>query len=92
MNRHKNHLCRLQPDILQGQHPGNNMMEEEPNMRISELLNLNAIDVNAAAASKADAIDYMTRLMEKSGNLNVNALLGLAQRYASDSNSPQMPY
>lgn len=39
-------------------------------MRISELLNLNAIDVNAAAASKADAIDYMTRLMEKSGNLN----------------------
>ncbi len=39
-------------------------------MRISELLSLQAIDVNASVASKAEAIDYMTRLMEKSGNLN----------------------
>lgn len=39
-------------------------------MRISELLSLQAIDVNAHVASKAEAIDYMTRLMEKSGNLN----------------------
>lgn len=38
-------------------------------MRISELLNLQAIDVNASVGSKAEAIDYMTRLMEKSGNL-----------------------
>ena len=33
-------------------------------MRISELLNLQAIDVNASVGSKAEAIDYMTRLME----------------------------
>lgn len=39
-------------------------------MRISELLSLQAIDVNASVASKEEAIDYMTRLMEKSGNLN----------------------
>lgn len=39
-------------------------------MRISELLSLQAIDVNASAASKAEVIDYMTHLMEKSGNLN----------------------
>lgn len=39
-------------------------------MRISELLSLQAVDVNASVASKAEAIDYMTRLMEKSGNLN----------------------
>lgn len=39
-------------------------------MRISELLSLQAIDVNASVASKAETIDYMTRLMEKSGNLN----------------------
>ena len=39
-------------------------------MRMSELLSLQAIDVNASVASKAEAIDYMTRLMEKSGNLN----------------------
>jgi len=39
-------------------------------MRISELLSLEAIDVNASVASKAEAIDYMTRLMEKSGNLS----------------------
>lgn len=39
-------------------------------MRISELLSLQAIDVNASVASKAEAIDYMTRLMEKSGNLS----------------------
>lgn len=39
-------------------------------MRISELLSLNAIDVNASPSSKAEAIDCMTRLMEKSGNLN----------------------
>ena len=39
-------------------------------MRITELLSLQAIDVNASAASKAEVIDYMTRLMEKSGNLN----------------------
>ncbi len=39
-------------------------------MRISELLSLQAIDVNASVGSKAEAIDYMTRLMEKSGNLN----------------------
>lgn len=39
-------------------------------MRISELLSLQAIDVNAKVASKAEAIDYMTRLMEKSGNLS----------------------
>lgn len=38
-------------------------------MRISELLSQNAIDVNASVASKAEAIDYMTRLMERSGNL-----------------------
>ena len=35
-------------------------------MRISELLSLQAIDVNASVASKAETIDYMTRLMEKS--------------------------
>ena len=40
-------------------------------MRISELLSLQAIDVNASVASKAEAIDYMTRLMEKSGNMNL---------------------
>lgn len=39
-------------------------------MRISELLSLKAVDVNASVSSKAEAIDYMTRLMEKSGNLN----------------------
>ena len=39
-------------------------------MRISELLSLQAIDVNASVASKAETIDYMTRLLEKSGNLN----------------------
>ena len=38
-------------------------------MRISELLSPEAIDVNASVASKAETIDYMTRLMEKSGNL-----------------------
>ena len=32
-------------------------------MRISELLNLQAIDVNASVGSKAEAIDYMTRLI-----------------------------
>ena len=39
-------------------------------MRISELLSLQAIDLNTKAASKAEVIDYMTRLMEKAGNLN----------------------
>ena len=39
-------------------------------MRISELLSLQAIDVHASVASKAETIDYMTRLMEKTGNLN----------------------
>ena len=34
------------------------------------MLSLNAIDVNASPSSKAEAIDCMTRLMEKSGNLN----------------------
>ena len=51
--------------------PGNQIKnEEETGMRISELLSLEAIDVNASVASKAEAIDYMTRLMEKSGNLS----------------------
>lgn len=39
-------------------------------MRISELLSLQAIDLNAKAASKEEVIDHMTRLMEKAGNLN----------------------
>ena len=44
--------------------PGNQIKnEEETGMRISELLSLEAIDVNASVASKAEAIDYMTRLM-----------------------------
>ena len=38
-------------------------------MRISELLDIRAIDVNASVGSKAEAIDYMTHLMEESGNL-----------------------
>ncbi len=44
-------------------------IEEEISMRISKLLSPDAIDVNASVASKAEAIDYMTRLMEKSGNI-----------------------
>ncbi len=39
-------------------------------MRISELLNLKSIDLNVSAASKMEVIDYMTCLMEKSGNLS----------------------
>ena len=38
-------------------------------MRISKLLSLQAIDVNARVVSKAEAINYMTFLMEKTGNL-----------------------
>lgn len=39
-------------------------------MRINELLSKQAIDLNVNVSSKAEAIDYMTRLMEKSGNLS----------------------
>ena len=39
-------------------------------MRISELLSLQAIDLNTKASSKVEVIDHMTRLMEKAGNLN----------------------
>mgnify|MGYP002581548144 CR=1 FL=1 len=39
-------------------------------MRINELLSKQAIDLKVNVSSKAEAIDYMTRLMEKSGNLS----------------------
>lgn len=39
-------------------------------MRISELLDLKAVDLNMQASSKAEIIDQMTCLMEKAGNLN----------------------
>lgn len=39
-------------------------------MRISELLSLKSIDIDASAVSKEEVIDKMTRLMEKSGNLS----------------------
>lgn len=39
-------------------------------MRITELLSKKAIDLNVSVKSKADVIDYMTRLQEKAGNLN----------------------
>lgn len=39
-------------------------------MRITELLSKKAIDLNVRAKSKAEVIDYMTRLQEKAGNLN----------------------
>ncbi|MDY2628826.1 MAG: fructose-specific PTS transporter subunit EIIC [Lachnospiraceae bacterium] len=39
-------------------------------MRITELLSKKAIDLNVSVKSKADVIDYMTKLQEKAGNLN----------------------
>lgn len=39
-------------------------------MRITELLSKEAIDLNVSVKSKADVIDYMTKLQEKAGNLN----------------------
>ncbi|MDO5410235.1 MAG: fructose-specific PTS transporter subunit EIIC [Lachnospiraceae bacterium] len=39
-------------------------------MRITELLRKQAIDLNVSAASKSEVIDYMTKLMERAGNLN----------------------
>ncbi|KIR03241.1 PTS system, fructose-specific IIA component / PTS system, fructose-specific IIB component / PTS system, fructose-specific IIC component [Lachnospiraceae bacterium TWA4] len=39
-------------------------------MRINELLSKQAIDLNVSANSKAEVIDYVTKLMEKSGNLS----------------------
>ncbi len=38
-------------------------------MRINELLSKQAIDLNVSVSSKMEAIDYMTGLMEKAGNL-----------------------
>lgn len=38
-------------------------------MRINELLSKQAIDLNVSVSSKMEAIDYMTGLMERAGNL-----------------------
>lgn len=42
-------------------------------MKIRELLDIHSIDLNVSVASKADAIDYMTKMMEKAGNLTNRA-------------------
>lgn len=39
-------------------------------MRITELLSRKAVDLNVKVKSKAEVIDYMTKLHEKAGNLN----------------------
>ena len=38
-------------------------------MRINELLNIQSIDLDAQVSTKLEAIDHMTKLMEKGGNL-----------------------
>ena len=38
-------------------------------MKINELLDIHSIDLNVSVASKTDAIDYMTHMMEQTGNL-----------------------
>ncbi len=38
-------------------------------MRIHDLLNKQAIDLNASVSSKMEVIDHMTGLMERAGNL-----------------------
>ena len=38
-------------------------------MRIRELLSEKAIDLNVSVSSKMEAIDYMTGLMNRAGNL-----------------------
>ena len=39
-------------------------------MKITELLNIKSIDLDAKVNNKAEAIDYLISLMDKSGNLN----------------------
>ena len=38
-------------------------------MRINELLDIRSIELDAQVSDKLEAIDYMTKLMEQSGNL-----------------------
>lgn len=42
-------------------------------MRIRELLDIHSIDLNVNITSKRDAINYMTKMMEKAGNLKDRA-------------------
>lgn len=42
-------------------------------MKIRELLDIHSIDLNVSLTSKLETIDYMTKMMEKSGNLSDRA-------------------